>query len=156
MGGVFSGPMFEPSEDEFRKSSTGKTGGHYNIFGTKGPDEAMDFLRLYFPDGEANELNFVLFSTSGVHGLYTTLEEEWASIGKPYEFQEDGDPEIKREGEVTFLLVQPRIVGMTYGNARLSTSEDFEFLKKLRASSWAAVHKIGASPIAADNPTRTP
>lgn len=138
---AFSGPMFEPADDEWRKSGTGKTGAHYNIFSTKGPDQALDLLRHYFPTGEADALNFVLFSTSGVHGSYETIEEAWARIGKP--LGEDA-PEIVTEWEVTFLIVQSRLVGMTYGECRIRTADDFEFLKKLRASSWAAVQKIGA------------
>lgn len=41
-------------------------GGHYSINRAR---DGMDLLRLVFPDGEANEMNICLFSTSGVHGL---------------------------------------------------------------------------------------
>lgn len=89
--------------------------------------DGMAALREMFPNGEANGLNFVLFSTSGVHGTYATIEavEDKPAIG------------------LTFLIVQPRIVGLKYGNCEPKTPEDFAFLKKLRASSWRAVATIG-------------
>lgn len=122
--GILSGPMFESSAG----SVFHKEGAHYNIFAVK-EEEAMDLLRRFFPKGEANDLNFVLFSTSGVHGSYTTIEE--ARRGKC---------------AVTFVIVQPRLVCMRYGNVAPKTDDDWAFLKKLRASSWAAVQTIGAPP----------
>jgi hypothetical protein len=126
------GPMFESSNGSvFRKQ-----GAHYNIFHIPRA-EAMAQLRQFFPDGEANELNFVLFSTSGVHGSYGLIED----IGVPYEENEEG--EAGAPNDVTFLIVQPRLVCMRYGNAKPEGPDDIAFLKKLRESSWAAVQKIG-------------
>jgi hypothetical protein len=92
-----------------------------------GRETAMAALRELFPDGEANELNFVLFSTSGVHGTYCTIESCEAG-------------EVR---DVTFLVVQPRIVALRYGNVMPLSPEDFAFLKKLRASSMKAVLTYG-------------
>lgn len=93
----------------------------------------MEALRALFPEGKADDLNFVLFSTSGVHGTYCTIEAAEA------------------EGlDVTFLVVQPRIVGVRYGNCEPKTPEDFAFLKRLRASSYEAVQSIGAPPTTKD------
>lgn len=142
----FSGPMFEPARDKYRESVHGKEGGHYNVFGSSGVDLALEMLRQWFPTGvEIDEMNFVLFSTSGIHGMYTTIEECEEDIRKygetpPFE-GEDSDEYHPRE--VTFLLVQPRIVGMTYGNVACRTLEDVAYLKSLRAKSWAAVQTIG-------------
>lgn len=141
---MFSGPMFEPSRDPYRKSVYGKEGGHYNIFATHNPDTALAMLRQWFPTGdEPGEMNFVLFSTSGVHGMYTTIEEVEDDIAK----YGDNPPEDNEyhPREVTFLLVQPRIVGMTYGNCACLTIDDVQYLKRLRAASWKAVPVIGAS-----------
>lgn len=88
--------------------------------------DGMAALRQLFPDGIADDLNFVLFSTSGVHGTYCTIE--------------DAESE---ECDVTFLVVQPRLVGLRYGNCDPKTPEDFQFLRKLRESSHAAVRAIG-------------
>lgn len=111
-------------------------------------NEAMDFLKGLFPEGEANELNFCLFSTSGIHGHYCTIEdgEEQLSLlqkddeeskEKYYQQHEDGKP------NVTFLVICPRIIRISYGNVPIENKEDVEYLKKLRASSTAAASKIG-------------
>jgi len=49
-----------------------------------------------------NQNNIVLFSTSGIHGSYTTIEEveEWLHLE-----EKDPDEQIDR---VTFLVVRPR------------------------------------------------
>lgn len=98
--------------------------GHYNIFSVS-VASGMELLRSVFPDAKANEMNFVLFSTSGIHGSYRTIEET-----------RTGD-------DVTFLVVSPRLVRMHYGNATISNRDDRAYLKKLRASSLRAVAAIG-------------
>ena len=130
MSTVLGGPMFEPWETPLWKSIHKKEGAHYNTFSVT-PYNGMAGLRQMFPEGEANDLNFVLFSTSGVHGTYGTIEEA---------------EEERKRGEspdVTFLVVHPRIVCLRYGNCEPQTDEDFAFLKKLRESSWKAVQGIG-------------
>ncbi len=144
-GGTLSGPMFQPTEDGFMKSIFNRTGGHYNIFAAK-QETAIDMLRGWFPKGEANTMNFVLFSTSGVHGCYTTLEQIEADMRKhsaPPTEEESENDDTRVPWDVTFVIVQPRLVGMTYGNADLRSLDDLEFCKKLRASSWAVVSEIG-------------
>lgn len=91
--------------------------------------DGMAALRQMFPDGKADDLNFCLFSTSGVHGTYCTIE----------------DAEAGEVRDVTFVVVQPRIVGIRYGNCEPRTPEDFAFLKALRASSREAVATIGGA-----------
>lgn len=93
----------------------------------------MEALRQLFPTGEADDLNAVLFSTSGVHGTYCTIEEVEAG-------GEDAP------GDVTFCVIQPRIVCMRYGNATPLTPDDFAFLKKLRETSIKALTSIGMPP----------
>jgi hypothetical protein len=147
--GGLGGPMFDPAEDEFRVSSFGKEGGHYNIFKFRNPDVALKMLREWFPDGQCNAMNLVFFSTSGVHGSYTTIEECEDSIKKlgPGEVDYDALPEDHdyEPRYVTVLLVQPRIVSMTYGNVKCETLEDVAFMKQLRESSWEASQRIGKS-----------
>lgn len=89
---------------------------------------ALDALRALFPTAEADTMNLVFFSTSGVHGSYQTLEAEE---------QEPGPG-------VTFLLLQPRLVLTRYGVVHPKTPDDFAFLRKLRESSWAASRRLGA------------
>src|SRR5678816_402672 len=141
-----SGPMFEPSKSTYWESVTchrcraGRDGAHYNTFGCR-DENGMAALRAMFPDGEANEYNAVLFSTSGVHGMYTTIEEAEANFkrGNKDEDGEDASP------SVTFLIVHPRIVCLRYGNCEPETEDDFTYLKRLRASSWKVFSEIGAA-----------
>jgi hypothetical protein len=126
---------------------------HYSIIASKG---GMGLLRSMFPDGEANEMNFVLFSTSGVHGSYTTIEEIETGIQKYGDSPEFDDewPDDYPGDELTFLVIHPRVVAMIYGNAKV-TLADIPFLKRLRQTSLAAVSLIGfgeATPPQAETP----
>ncbi|AZO45870.1 hypothetical protein EJ076_34700 [Mesorhizobium sp. M7D.F.Ca.US.005.01.1.1] len=84
--------------------------------------DGMDVLRSLFPDGEANDLNFVMFSTSGTHGSYLTIEDVAASLG------------TVEPCKLTVLVIQPRVVRMLYGEVEI-TAEDVPYLLKLRESS---------------------
>lgn len=86
-------------------------------------DEGMGVLRKIFPEGVANALCFVLFSTSGIHGSYCTLE----------------DLRAKRVDSVTFLVVKPRVLQLVYGNATPVMQGDMTFLMRLRESSFYAM-----------------
>ena len=108
-------------------------GGHYSKPVPVLLGQGMEALRTMFPLGKADKLNFVLFSTNGVHGSQKTIEQDYAAW-KSEEFRADG---------ITFLVVQPRIVAMRYGNVLPMTDEEFEFLKCLRKSSWEVMQSIG-------------
>lgn len=112
--------------------------GHYSIMRKTTDIDGMDALRAMFPDAEANALNFVLFSTSGVHGTYNTIEEAERSLAG--EVDEDGDSLCD---EVTFVIVHPRLVSMRYGVLNPKNQADIDYLKKLRASSHKAAAGIG-------------
>ena len=141
---MFSGPMFTPVVDGARTSVQNKEGAHYNTYATRDQDSALAFLRECFPNAKSiNAMNFVLFSTSGIHGSYKTIEEVDADIIE-YGDVEREDDDDRPSRYVTYLLVQPRIVSMTYGNCACRTLADVKFLKQLRRWSWKAVEKIGA------------
>ena len=75
--GTCRGPMFEPAKTDWWESSHGKQGGHYNTFHLAKGVDGMEVLRGFFSASGfevPDEMNFVLFSTSGVHGSYTTIE----------------------------------------------------------------------------------
>lgn len=148
---VLSGPMFQPAENDcfeagicehkFNRTKncfSPKAGGHYNHYHVK-HEMAMVHLRRIFPKGIANELNFVLFSTSGVHGTYATIEdvERFLKIA-PVERKEDDWC-----NDITFVIIQPRLCTLHYGNCEPENIEDIEFLKRLRESSWQAIKQIG-------------
>ena len=109
---------------------------HYSVMRLVRGEGGMAALRGMFPDAKANELNFVLFSTSGVHGTYNAIEEAEKAINGE-------DPET-HFNEVTFVIVHPRLVAMRYGVCNPETPDDIDFLKRLRASSHEAVAGIGA------------
>jgi hypothetical protein len=134
---IFGGPMFrqksacedagicENKVNRSRGCFRPKEGGHYNHFNVY-TEKAMELLRQIFPEGKADECNFVLFSTSGVHGSYATIED------------------IEKEGgELTFVIIQPRLCTIHYGNCLPQTKADYEFLKKVRQTSWEIIPEIG-------------
>jgi len=98
----------------------------------------MEALRAMFPNGEASELNMVLFSTSGVHGTYNTIEEAEQHLIKPTS---------DSCGDVTFLILHPRLVTLRYGCCTPETQDDFNYLKRLRASSHAQLAKVGTNAV---------
>jgi hypothetical protein len=114
-------------EPEYWQPLIHKESAHYSLMRLANCESSMDALKAMFPDAKADEMNFVLFSTSGVHGTYQTIEEE------------EADPGVG----VTFAIVHPRLVAMRFGNAYPKTPEDFDFLKALRQSSWDAMAAIG-------------
>lgn len=138
-----SGPMFEPASHGYWESLHKKSGAHYNTYGLAvdgmtRDDLGMAALRELFPAGEAFEEDFVLFSTSGVHGMYTTIEAAEAEWRAGPDTWEEGIPP-----QVTFLILHPRIVCTRHGNCEPQSEDDFAFLKKLRASSWERMQQTG-------------
>jgi len=117
--------------DLFARASSSE-GAHYSIFRVV-PGRGAEALLASFPKGIANEMNFVLFSTSGVHGTYRTIEDAVEQIDNP-------DPD--ESCEVTFVIVQPRLCCLRYGNVEV-TKNNAEWLKNLRASSHEIVAQIG-------------
>lgn len=145
---VLSGPMFEPAQHNGLKKIVTRDGGaHYSVWhldaGANDQHDTsvgMESLRGLFPNGEADEYQFVMFSTSGVHGSYITIEEIEEGLfahGDDFEPGEDW-PENWHGKDLTVLVVHPRIVCLRCGNVRVKIA-DIPFLKKLRASSLAAV-----------------
>jgi hypothetical protein len=97
----------------------------YEVVALK-PEDGMAVLRNMFPSGSADERNFVLFSTSGIHGSYSSIEDVAASL-------ETDEPE-----RLTVLVIQPRTVRMLYGAIDIAAA-DVPFLLNLRASSKAVI-----------------
>lgn len=120
------------------KHVAGSGSAHYSVMTTEKGVNGLTALREMFEDAKANELNFVLFSTSGVHGTYNTIEEAEMAING--EHDSGGDEYCQ---SVTFLIVHPRLVAIRYGECTPETSADIAFLKELRKNSLAVVCKIG-------------
>jgi len=97
---------------------------HYSI----GKLESIDSIRTIFPDGKADDLNWLLLSTSGVHGSYCSIdhvEEEWDDDGGNY---------------ITALVVRPRLVCLQYGEIEIE-KKDIPYLRGLVASTLEQIPK---------------
>jgi len=91
--------------------------------------ESFQDIEEFFPEAEADDLNWFFTGTSGVHGTYTTLEE----IEKAWDIT-DGEQEGYEGRNVTVLIVKPRMVTCVYGDVTIETKEQLSFLKKLAES----------------------
>lgn len=148
MSTVFiSGPAFERPDTEYWKSITGKMGAHYNTYALTDPELGIPALKELFGKDECDDLNFLLLGTSGVHGSYTKLNELEEST-KKYGFgrwtDEENDPPDDRHysPEITFVVVQPRLVCIRFGNALLRSQEDIDWLRKVARTVTPAVESI--------------
>lgn len=151
---MLSGPMFEPARREGAWSVSNKQGAHYNIYyldanaaGKHDAEVGMTTLRELFPNGEADEYNLCLFSTSGIHGTYFTIEQIEECLLK---YGNDGPADDDEQddwigNQLTVLVVQPRIVCLRCGTVRVRLT-DVGWLKHLRETSWQEFAKIGAWP----------
>lgn len=108
------------------------------------PVFGMSNLKALFPDPnkDVNSENFVWFSTSGVHGCYTTIENIEASLKKYGDVPSEGEPPDWYPPDLTVTCVFPRLVSLQYGVVRV-TLDDIQYLKALRAASRKAMHWIG-------------
>jgi len=104
----------------------------YSVHELDGASRGMAVLQSIFPDGQANALNMVLFSTSGTHGSYATIEDVEADRANDV-----------NDSQVTFLVLCPRVVSLRCGNCIPQTPDDFAFLKSLRTTSQKAFQSIG-------------
>ena len=121
------------------KSVYNKDGHHYNIYKVEA-SKGMEVLRDLFPDAEANEMNFVMFSTSGIHGSYATIEDienGFNEYGVDPQFPGGEPPDDYWGNNLTVLVIHPRIVCMKYGDIEVAP-DDIQFLKDLRKSSIEA------------------
>lgn len=92
--------------------------------------KSIDQLRSLFPEGQANYLNFVLFSTDGIHGSNDTIED-----------CENAFSEGEKDVNLTVLVIRPRIVSMVYGHVKIDFN-DISYLKKLRESSFKVLNEF--------------
>jgi hypothetical protein len=113
---------------------------HYTVMKTEATISGMEALKSLFPDAVADFMNFVLFSASGVHGSYITIEQVEKTLNNHAAeiYNEDEDC-----SEITFLIVHPRLVTLRYGTCSPATQADIDYLKALRESSQKAVSIIG-------------
>ena len=97
---------------------------HYEILRL----ETLEDLWECFPGDRADEMNWLVCSTSGVHGSYVTLDrllERW------------DDEEGLRF--ITVLVIQPRLDVLRYGELELHSHEEVRRLRHIVTSSIAAI-----------------
>lgn len=105
--------------------------------------DSMADLKSIFPRGEADVMNWCVFSTSGVHGTYLDLDTIEEYYQDPETFVRDehfGEPFTPK---LTVLVIKPRIVSMLYGQIDI-TQEDIPFLRRLCQSSLEAIRRSQA------------
>ena len=85
---------------------------HYSVWEA---DWSMDDLRRHV---RIDGMNWLLLSTSGVHGSYASLDDLRLDL------------EAKAWGsEITFLYIQPRRVRMICGNVKVRGGGDYKWLR---------------------------
>ena len=94
---------------------------------------------LFQHDACVNDMNFCLFSVSGLLGYYATLEDAKILLDNEC-INDDNEYELP---EITFLIIQPRIRTMRYGTVEIENFDDWLFLANLRRLSAKAMKKIG-------------
>jgi len=109
-------------------------GGHYTIY-AHDEDHAMEDIKRVFPTGKANDMNWFIASTSGVHGTYETLDDIEEQLKNPNieEYGEDYIPTL------TFQIIMPRMVCVSYGNVQVKNQDDVDYLRGLISSTVNAI-----------------
>lgn len=93
-------------------------------------DDVSDIWTL-FPDGDADEMNWLFVGTSGIHGGYETLED--AKLGL-----ESGD---ESECYLTILVVQPRRVRTYYGQIKINDISELEKINRILISTAKVIQE---------------
>ncbi len=111
-------------------------GGHYSINGATADDRmaTVDDLRMMFLENCAgvDELNYMLLSTSGIHGSYSNLDGVTPA----------NEPQTEDSvNDVTFLIIRPRLVQLVFGNVVVRTREELEWLRRCVTASLQAITK---------------
>ena len=99
---------------------------------------SMREIRTIFPDGEADERNWLFVATGGYHGTHRGLNE----AEKVLRDAEDRYSNTMENGKtfVTVLVVHPRLCVLKYGEIQVNL-EELKFLRKLVQSSIESIKK---------------
>jgi hypothetical protein len=88
--------------------------------------ESLDELRELFTEATRFDLNWLVCSTSGVHGSYATLDQIEECLEGRGEYCHEADHE--HDDWLTVLVIQPRLVALRYGQIQI-TRDDIPFLR---------------------------
>lgn len=100
----------------------------------------IDDLKSIFPDGKADDLNWCLLSTSGMHGTYTKIDTLKEYFSNPQRFVKEENGGEDFDPRVTVLVVRPREVSMLYGHIEVE-EKDLKYLSDLVESSLRKVNE---------------
>ena len=98
---------------------------------------SMQEIYALFPNGVADQRNWIFLSTGGMHGSTNTIEDaEYILRG------EDLDEEPLPNGRtlITVLIVQPAACMLMWGEVQVNM-EDLNYLRKLVRSSLENIHE---------------
>ena len=109
---------------------------HYSVNRLEGTeDKKWETLHQIFSNGP-DHLNWIIASTSGVHGTYHNLNElemDWSFI--------TNNPNRNFERYITILVIHPRMVAMLYGEIYIRNLNDLKWLRKQVTATLNNIHE---------------
>ena len=99
-------------------------------------DDRWICLKAHFPQDRADKYNWLLGSTSGIHGSSTTLD----NLEDPH-FLEENELDPRDIEAFTILIIQPRVVRFTYGTVGIRSEDDANWLRGIIIESIAEIAK---------------
>ena len=106
---------------------------HYHVFDAL---KTIEDLKTIFPDGKADDLNWVFLSTSGIHGSYITLDD----LEKDSDCAECIDDEGNTH--ITILVLHPRMCCIKFGEMKINLKNDSQYLRGLVKSTVEEITKF--------------
>ena len=106
---------------------------HYHVFDSI---KTIEDLKTIFPDGKADDLNWVFLSTSGVHGTYTSLDD----LEKDPDYAENIDDEGNTH--ITVLVLHPRMCCIKFGEMKFNLKADSAYLRGLVKTTVTEITKF--------------
>ena len=92
---------------------------------------SMQEIREFFPNGIADERNWLFLSTDGIHGSKNSIEDcEYILRGE----DKNQHPLPNGKTLITVLIVQPKFCILRWGEVQVNM-EDLNYLRKLVRSS---------------------
>lgn len=82
-------------------------------------DDRWICLKAHFPDDKADKLNWLIGSTSGIHGSSTTLDNL-----EDLNFLEENEMDQFDIEAFTILIIQSRVVRITHGTIGIRSEDD--------------------------------
>ena len=98
-------------------------------------DERWICLKAHFQDNKACHMNLLFGSTDGIHGSNTTLTD----LTDAEKYHQENEIDISHDEAFTILIIQPRVVRITYGTVGIRSDADIQWLRDIIAQSIRAL-----------------